>query len=218
MRHILFLSAVILGLAACNDAKQMNKTETLQQKIGKAYGIENFSKLDKLSFTFNTKRGETLNSRNWVWHPKKNLIEFKSPTSNIVYMRDTIRSPEMKKIDGMFINDQYWLMYPFHIIWDAGTTQTIKYNVTTPISKQNATMLTVQYANEGGYTPGDAYDVYVNDQNMITEWSYRSKGVEKPSLTTTWGGVKEVAGVKLTTDFSNEGKTFNLFFTNVAAE
>jgi hypothetical protein len=218
MKKILFLAMLAVGLNACNDTNQISKTETLQQKIGKAYGIENFSKLNKLSYTFNTKRGETVSSRSWVWHTKKNLIEFKSPAVNVVYQRDTIQSAEMKKIDGMFINDQYWLMYPFHITWDAGTTQSIKYNMTTPISKQSATMLTVQYGSVGGYTPGDAYDVYVNDQNMITEWSYRSKGVEKPSLTTTWAGVKDFSGVKLITDFSNEAKTFNLYFTNISAE
>ena len=218
MKQTLFFAILAMVLNACSDTNKIKQPETLQQKIGKAYGIENFSKLNKLTYTFNTKRGETVSSRSWVWHTKKNLIELKSPTVNVVYQRDTIQSAAMKKIDGMFINDQYWLMYPFHIIWDAGTTQSIKYNVTAPISKQSATMLTVQYDKEGGYTPGDAYDVYVNDQNMITEWSYRSKGVEKPSLTTTWAVVKDLAGVKLITEFSNEGKTFNLFFTNVSAE
>lgn len=218
MKNTLFLLITIVLLTACSEGNKIQKANSLQQEIGKAYGIENFSKLSKLSYTFNVKRGETVSSRSWVWNLKTNVIELKSTATSVVYQRDTIQSEAMKKVDGMFINDQYWLMYPFHIIWDAGTTQTIAYNQTTPISKQPATKLTIQYKNVGGYTPGDAYDVYVNDKNIITEWSYRSKGVEKPSLTTSWAGIQDVSGVKLTTDFKNDGGSFNLYFTGVSGE
>lgn len=218
MKNIVFLLITVFSLAACSDSKKIEKTTTLQQKIGAAYGIGNFSKLNKLSYTFNVKRGETVSSRSWVWNTKTNVIELKSAATTVIYQRDTIQSEAMKKVDGMFINDQYWLMYPFHIIWDAGTTQTIAYNQAAPISKQAATKLTIQYNNEAGYTPGDAYDVYVNDKNIITEWSYRSKGVEQPSLTTSWAGIQEVAGVKVTTDFKNDGGSFNLYFTGVSGE
>ncbi len=216
-KNNLWVLILVALLSSCGNSHQSKSEATLQQNIAKAYGIENFNRANKLSYTFNVKRGTTTTSRSWVWQPKKNIVQYKSATENIIYRRDTIQAAAMKKIDGMFINDQYWLLYPFHIIWDAGTTQTIEENMAAPISKLNSKKLTVQYGADGGYTPGDAYDLYVDDKFMVKEWSFRKGGVTQPSLTASWEDVKELVGIKFTTQFKNDSG-FNLFFTEIVVE
>ena len=45
--------------------------------------------------------------------------------------------------------------------------------------------LTIVYGDEGGYTPGDAYDFYFGDDHIIKEWVFRKGNATEPSTMTT---------------------------------
>ena len=191
----------------------------LAQKVANAYGIKDFKKAKSMSFTFNVKRDTfPITYRSWDWNMEKNIVSMKDPKQTVTYRRDTIQSAAMKNIDGKFINDQYWLLFPFHIVMDKGCTLTEKDNVKAPIGKTNSTMLTVQYNNVDGYTPGDAYDLYIDKNYMVTEWVYRSKGVAKPSLNTRWENTLKNNGVKTATNFPSEDGKFKIYFTGVSVK
>jgi hypothetical protein len=191
----------------------------LAQKVANAYGIKDFKKAKSMSFTFNVKRDTfPSTSRSWDWNMEQNIVTMKDPKQTVTYRRDTIQSAAMKNIDGKFINDQYWLLFPFHIAMDKGCTLTQKDNVKAPIGKANSTMLTVQYNNVDGYTPGDAYDLYIDKNYMVTEWVYRSKGVAKPSLNTKWENTLKNKGVKTATNFPSEDGKFKIYFTGVSVK
>ena len=114
----------------------------LAQKVANAYGIKDFKKAKSMSFTFNVKRDTfPITYRSWDWNMEKNIVTMKDPKQTVTYRRDTIQSAAMKNIDGKFINDQYWLLFPFHIVMDKGCTLTEKDNVKAPIGKTNSTML-----------------------------------------------------------------------------
>lgn len=191
----------------------------LAQKVANAYGIKDFKKAKSMSFTFNVKRDTfPITYRSWDWNMEKNIVTMKDPKQTVTYRRDTIQSAAMKNIDGKFINDQYWLLFPFHIVMDKGCTLTEKDNVKAPIGKTNSTMLTVQYNNVDGYTPGDAYDLYIDKNYMVTEWVYRSKGVAKPSLNTRWENTLKNNGVKTATNFPSEDGKFKIYFTGLSVK
>ena len=38
------------------------------------------------------------------------------------------------------------------------------------------------YLSEGGYTPGDAYDIYFNEDYMIKEWTFRKGNSDRTYL------------------------------------
>lgn len=191
----------------------------LAQKVANAYGIKDFKKAKSMSFTFNVKRDTfPITYRSWDWNMEKNIVTMKDPKQTVTYRRDTIQSAAMKNIDGKFINDQYWLLFPFHIVMDKGCTLTEKDNIKAPIGKKNSTMLTVQYNNVDGYTPGDAYDLYIDKNYMVTEWVYRSKGVAKPSLNTRWENTLKNNGVKTATNFPSEDGKFKIYFTGVSVK
>jgi len=78
--------------------------------------------------------------------------------------------------------------------------------------------LTVTYNQEGGYTPGDAYDFYFTDDFKVHEWVFRRGNQEEPSLITTWEDYKEVGGLNLAQMHQNEDGSFKLYFTNLEAK
>jgi len=222
-KHEIFMKrivSIICLIVLLNNMSLAQKPgEILAQKVANAYGLKNFKKAKFISFTFNVKRDTfPVTYRSWDWNIAENTVTMTTPKQTITYRRDTIQSAAMKSVDGRFINDQYWLIFPYHAAMDKGCTLTVKENVTAPISKLNSTMLTVQYNNVDGYTPGDAYDLYIDKKYMVTEWVYRSKGVEKPSLNTTWKDNVTNAGVKTATNFTSENGKFRIYFTGVSVK
>ena len=209
---------ILVSLFAYSGFSQTDGN-ALAQKVANAYGIKDFKKAKSMSFTFNVKRDTfPITYRSWDWNMQQNIVTMTTPSQTVTYRRDTIQSAAMKNIDGKFINDQYWLLFPFHTVMDKGCTLTQKDNVKAPIGKANSTMLTVQYNNVDGYTPGDAYDLYIDKNYMVTEWVYRSKGVAKPSLNTRWENTLKNKGVKTATNFPSEDGKFKIYFTGVSVK
>ena len=225
MKHII-IPAFCLAIFAtsCGSATETKESSTnnevsakneLANNVADAYGIGNFDKVSTVAFTFNLEKDTMKMARNWVWNVKDNVVTLSSDKENVTYKRDTIQSAAMKEVDGKFINDQYWLMFPYHLVWDSAATITVKENVKSPLENADARMLTIQYKDEAGYTPGDAYDLYVNKDNMITEWAYRKSGAAEPTLATTWADTKDMNGLKLAMDHVNPATKFRIFFTGV---
>lgn len=215
-KTLLFFALIVV---VTNTIFAQTSANMLATKVADAYGLKNFKKAKSMTFTFNVKRDTfPVTYRSWEWNMEQNIVTMKTPTQTVTYRRDTIQSPAMKNIDGKFINDQYWLLFPFHIVMDKGCTLTEKDNVRAPIGKANSTMLTVQYNNVDGYTPGDAYDLYIDKNYMVTEWVYRSKGVAKPSLNTRWENTLKNKGVKTATNFPSEDGKFKIYFSGVSVK
>src|SRR5690606_24023375 len=112
-----------------------------------------------IAFTFNVDRNGKHSERSWIWKPKSQVIIFISSKDTIKYNRSRMDSVSMKT-DAAFINDKYWMLAPFQLVWDKGMEFSEKENVVAPISKDTLSQLTIVYPNEGGYTPGDAYDFF----------------------------------------------------------
>ncbi len=209
---------ILVSIVGFNSFAQTDGN-ALAQKVADAYGLKKFKKAKSMTFTFNAKRDTfPTSSRSWNWNIEQNIVTMTTPKQTVTYRRDTVQSAAMKSVDGKFINDQYWLLFPFHTVMDKGCTLTQKDNVMAPIGKKSSTMLTVQYNNVDGYTPGDAYDLYIGKDYMVTEWVYRSKGVAKPSLNTRWENTVKNEGIKTATNFPSEDGKFKIFFTGVSVK
>lgn len=75
--------------------------------------------------------------------------------------------------------------------------------------------LTISYGDEGGYTPGDAYDFFFENDFQIKEWIFRKGNDTIPYLVTTWEDYKDFNGIKIATMHQNPEGTFKLYFTNI---
>ena len=216
----LIFSGIIASLliTSCVQPKEGKETaidNSVAQKIAHAYGIENFKNAKTLAFTFNSKRDTLINSRSWLWDIAGNVVTYTKGKDTVTYRRDTVATATMKKIDADFINDQYWLLFPYHLVWDSGLVVSQKEKQISPINKKETTMFTVQYGDNVGYTPGDAYDFFIDKDYMILEWNFRRAGAKEPTITCTWSVPTLINGMKLTMEHENPSTNFRLYFTGV---
>ncbi len=196
---------------------------TTRQHIAESYGLENFGEVEKIQYTFNVKLGEKQISRFWIWEPHINKVTFKGMDYQeaITYNRSEIvrtESNKLKKIDAWFINDNYWLLFPYHVAWDTNAKVEDIGSKQLPMGDGNARCVVVTYPATGGYTPGDVYDLYLDDQYRLTQWVYRRAGSEKPTRISTWDDYRRVGPLTLSLNHQGEDQNFRVWFTNVGAK
>ena len=196
---------------------EVKKELTTAEKIAKAHGFDNWKNVNEIKFTFNVDRGENHFERSWTWNPKTNDVRLISEKDTIQFNRKSIDSISMKT-DRAFINDKFWMLVPFQLVWDKGTTFSEAIKEITPISKTELNKITLTYGNEGGYTPGDAYDIYYDDDFIIKEWVFREGNSKEPSMTTTFENHEDFNGIKIAKDHKMAEGNFNLYFSNITVK
>ncbi|WP_299255096.1 hypothetical protein [uncultured Aquimarina sp.] len=232
MKNIILLSIFSLLIFACKQVTKKeykdegdteieitesvkSKIPTTAESIANANGFEHWKKVKEIKFTFNVDRDSAHYERSWSWKPQKNEITLTTAKDTISYNRSQIDSTSLK-IDQGFINDKYWLLAPFNLVWDKDSfTSEHEAKAVAPISAKEMQKFTIVYKNEGGYTPGDAYDFYFQGDFKIKEWVFREKNKQEPSLITSWEGYENFNGIKIAkTRNRNEGN-WKLHFTNI---
>jgi len=210
----------ILALLLFSACKQSEKTATPKvelsdvQKIANAHGIQNWDHVQKIEFTFNVDRDSSHYERSWQWEPKANMVTMITQTDTVTYNRTEIDSTVLRADRG-FINDKYWLLAHFNLIWDEGTTISTPIEEEAPISKNMLHKITITYPQEGGYTPGDAYDFYYGDDYLIKEWVFRRQNAKEPSLISSWDNYQDFNGIKIALNRKKEEGNWRLYFSNV---
>lgn len=187
--------------------------------IAKANGYENWGDIEKVNFTFNVDREEGSHfERSWEWWPKEDKVKMTSKADTVTYNRSDDMNDDAKKADEAFINDKYWLLFPFQLVWDNGFSKTIKKRVTAPMSGEDSKQIIIAYNNKDGYTPGDMYKIYVDNDNMIREWSYHPEGQKEPKMITTWEDYNEENGITFAKKHKSKDGSTDLYFTGVSFE
>ena len=221
MKRFLCLCTVLLLLAGCkNETKKtaiseasVSNEESVTTKIADANGFANFKKVNQLNFTFNVKVNDTVRSqRSWKWYPKKNKIELTEKGETFSYIKKDTLGEQAKAADQKFINDTYWLLFPYQLMWSDFKFE-FNQMANAPISQQQMQGLVVNYTDDGGYTPGDTYSLYLSDDLMIKEWTYESAGGR--SLTTTWEDYETFKGITISKMHKSPDGSFQLYFTDI---
>lgn len=210
---ILTLLAMFLYATGCEPAKE----KTLPEKVAEAYGYKNFDKVKSISYTWNVQR-DSVNRivRDWKWDIQNRTVYFSDADTSYTYSLD-LPKDQLPPADKGFVNDKYWLLFPFQLVWDTGYSFETTENVTAPISGAAATKLTIVYNNVDGYTPGDAYDLYLDENHMIFEWVFRrGNGAEGRPM--TWEDVQDFEGIKITTMHKNQLGSPFIWFSNIVVE
>ncbi len=215
-KYILALALVALLLVGFKSIATIEiQEESILEKVANAHGLANWKNVEEIKFTFNVDRDTTHFERSWQWNPKTNDITASSTEGVISYNWATMDSIAYKT-NGGFINDKFWLLAPYQLVWDAeNITHTHTKVSEAPISKKTMQKLTIVYGNKGGYTPGDAYDFYFGDDLLIQEWVFRKSNQTEPSMITTFEDYKEINGLKIAMAHKMSEGNFNLHFTGV---
>ena len=174
---IRFLAFGMLFLAATASWAQK---PPIADKIAKTYGIDSWGQIEAIRYTFNIDIPGIKASRTWTWEPKTGKVTYegKDKAGNpvkVTYLRSQLDSqPDnvKKEIDPGFVNDQYWLIFPLHAIWDTGATVEDKGMQKLPVGKGSATQVVVKYPSDLGYTPGDTWELFVGPDNRVKEFVY----------------------------------------------
>lgn len=165
--------------------------------IAQNYGLQNWNKVESITYTFNVKSPRAEFGRTWTWHPKEDKVY--SHTDDLTYTRGEGMDP---KIDKNFINDVFWLLFPFQIVWDPTLTFEEEENVKDPISGDTVQKLRVIYNKEDGYTPGDVYELFYDDDYTVTAWNF-IRGGEGEGRATVWKDNQDFNGITISTDHRN---------------
>jgi hypothetical protein len=195
---------------------------SLPRKVARLYGIDSFDKVEKIKYTFNVKyNGKTL-SRSWVWDVAKHIVILWEPGSPpFSYSRDSMpdtSSAKLRKADADFITDQYWLLFPLHLAWDTYAKTTIRKKKQLPIGSGTATCITVAYPATGGYTPGDAFDLFTGKDDTIIESVYRRGNSTAPTLACRWEDNRRVGPLLISFSRPGADSTFHVWFSDVAIQ
>jgi hypothetical protein len=224
--RLLAFGMLLLILPATSGAQQR---PLIAEQMAKTYGLDSFGQIETIRYTFNLElRGMKL-SRSWVWQPKTGQVSYNGKANGKPVKVTYIQSQLYKEsaivkddVDPAFVNDNYWLVFPFHVYWDSpGADVQDKGMQKLPLGNGSAKLVSVKYSSKGGYTPGDTWDLYVASDNRIEELVYHRGGPAKPSpVTVSWDGYKKAGPLLFSTDHRGtaDGKPVRVSFSNVAVK
>jgi hypothetical protein len=197
------------------------------EQIAKTYGVDSFGQIEAIRYTWNAQFPGVNVSRAWIWEPKTNRVSYEGKDKDgkpvkVTYLRAELgNQPENVKseVDPAFVNDNYWLLFPLHAYWDKSPTVTDQGVKPLPLGNDSAKLVSVKYPSDGGYTPGDTWDLYVGKDNRVEQFVYHRGGSKKPSVViATWEGYKKAGPLLISTDHHGtaDGNALRIFISDVA--
>lgn len=198
---LLFTSLLASSLSA-HDAASL---------IAQKYGYENWEKVESITYTFNVKSPRRSFARTWTWWPQEDKVQ--AHDKDVTYTRGEGMDEE---IDRGFINDVFWLLFPFQIVWDPTLTFEEEENVKDPITGDTVHKLRCIYNQQDGYTPGDIYELFYTDDFTVTAWNF-IRGGEGDGRPTVWKGNEDFNGIIISTEHRND-QGMGLWFSDIAVK
>ena len=206
------------------------KRAPILEKIAKTYGLDSWDQIQAIRYTWNLEIPGVLKlAHAWEWEPKTNKVSYEGKDKDgkpvkVTYMRSELSSqPDAVKneVDPAFINDNYWLLFPFHAYWDTSANVQDKGKRELPLGNGSAELVSVKYPSDVGYTPGDTWDLYVGKDNRVEQMVYHRGGPKKPSVViATWEGYKKAGPLLISTDHRGtaDGQPLRISFSNVSVK
>lgn len=181
-------------------------------------GTDHLEKIETISFTFNVERdGKLARQRAWTWNPNTGAVVRTVDGVSLAFTMGKPQNEDEKKADAQFVNDSFWLAPQLHARW-AGADLTLTDQGLQPLPNGVGAgrKIVMQYApDSGGYTPGDAYDLFLDEGGRIVAWNYREHGAPEPSLTTSFTAYVDVGPLTFATDHVSPDGKLRIRFTDL---
>ena len=176
------IGVLLIGVFCPPAPVSAQQRPAIADQIAKTYGLDSFGQIEAIRYTFNIDLAalKLKLSRSWVWEPKMDQISYegKDKAGNpvkVTYSRSQLASQSAlvkDEVDPAFFNDQYWLLFPFHLVWDTSATVEDAGTQKLPLGKGSAKKVVVKYPSDGGYTPGDTWELYLGTDGRIRELAF----------------------------------------------
>jgi hypothetical protein len=224
---ICLLAVTLLSMVSASSRAQQG--QSVAEQIAKTYGIDSFGQIEAIRYTWNVESPRGKVSRAWEWRPKTDAVvyEGKDKEGNPVkasYQRSQLSNQSdavRNEIDPAFANDQYWVLLPFHIVWD-GAAVTDEGMSKLPIGDASGDRLVAKYPSEGGYQPGDTWELYVGADKRIEQIVYRRGAPTPPPklVIASYADYKKAGPLLISTDHRGtvDGNPFRIFLSDVAVK
>jgi hypothetical protein len=223
------IGLLVLGVVVVALSSWAQKPPIAEQ-IAKTYGIDSWGQIDAIRYTWSAEFPNGKVSRTWTWEPKADRVSYEGKDKEgkpvkVTYVRSQLSSqPAAVKdeIDPGFMNDQYWVLFPFHIVWDGSADVKDEGMQKLPLGKGSARKVVVKYPAEvGGYTPGDTWTLFVGADNRVKVLDYHRGGSKKPTeVITAWTDYKKAGALLVAHDHRGtaDGKPIRIYFSDVAVK
>jgi hypothetical protein len=211
-----------LIVPATSEAQQRS---AIVEKLVKTYGLDSFGQVEAIRYTFGAQLPGIDVSRSWIWEPKSDQVTYDGKDKSgkpvkLTYLRSKLDG-QAGEIEPSFVNDQYWLLLPFHASWDTGAAVEDAGMQKLPLGQGSAEKVVMKYPSEGGSSPGDTWDLYVGTDGRIQEMAFHRGGTAKPSLViASWADHKKAGPLLFSLDHRGtaDGKPMRVWFSNVAVK
>jgi len=223
----LFAFSMLLSLLPATSWAQQRPP--IAEQMSKTYGLDSFGQIEGSRYTFNAELPGVELSRKWEWNPKTDAVSYEGKDKEgkpvkATYQRSQLGSQSdavKNEIDPAFLNDQYWLLLPFHVVWDSSATVTDEGTQKLPLGSGSAERVMVKYPSEGGASPGDTWELYVGADKRIEEFIFHRGGAIKPTtVIATWADYKKAGPLLISTDHRGtaDGQPLRIFFSDVSVK
>jgi hypothetical protein len=196
--------------------------DSLALMAARGAGAGEFHRVGALHYTFKAQfEGKTV-ERRWTWHPHEDSVAYRGKDAGGLEVqaawsrrnRFSMESPQVQALDKWFVNDQYWLLFPLHLVWDKG----LRLESATGSGEGEAWRLTAVYPKEGGYTPGDAYDIFLDGRGSIKRWIFRKGNAPEPTREALWAPPVQVGPLRLSMERKGPDGKFRIRFEEVRVD
>jgi hypothetical protein len=224
--RLLGFGLLLLILPGTSRAQQL---PPIAQQMAKTHGLDSFGQIEGIRYSFNAELPNVTLSRSWEWNPKTDTVSYEGKDKEgkpvkATYQRSQIdsQSDAIKNvIDPAFVNDQYWLLFPLHVAWDTSATVTDEGMQKLPLGNGSAERVVVKYPSEGGYAPGDTWDLYVGADKRIEEFVYHRGTDKKPNIViANWTEYKKAGPLLISADHHGtaDDKPLHISFSDVSVK
>ena len=127
------IGLVVLGVLVLVTTSWAQQRPPIVEKLAKTYGFDSWDQIQAIRYSFNLDIPGLINlSHSWEWEPKTGKVTYEGKDKDGKPVKVTYMRPELSKapdnvkneVEPAFVNDNYWLILPFHIYWDTSATVT----------------------------------------------------------------------------------------------
>jgi hypothetical protein len=228
LMSIAALASAVLMLAASSRAQER---PPILEKIAKTYGLDSWDQIQAIRYTWSGEiPGVFKLVHTWEWEPKTGKISFEGKDKQgkpvkVTYMSSDLSSQSdvvKNQVEPAFVNDNYWLLFPFHAYWDTSAAVTDRGMHKLPIGTGSAELVSVKYPpSAGGYTPGDTWELYIGKNYRVRDLVFQHGGNAKPHLViVTWAGYEKAGPLLVSTEHRGtaDGRPLHIIISHVSVK